>query len=267
MNGDERRVPTRRELRAREAEPARRPRGGRPDAGRIAPWRVVVGVIGELMLTAGVLVLLFIGWKLWVNDASVDRQQEQAAGELAQQWADQTGDGSTESTAEPDDPSVTPQGHDQFGVMYVQRLGDTWQRPIARGVEKKEVLDKMGLGWYPTTQLQGQVGNFAVAGHRGGYGASLRYVDSLTVGDHIVVETADGWYDYRYRNSEYVMDSAVDVLDPVPRQTTAPDARLLTLTTCNPYPFTNGERLISYAVLDRFTPRAAGRPAVLDYLQ
>ena len=29
----------------------------------------MTGILGELLLTAGVLLLLFLGWKLWWNDA------------------------------------------------------------------------------------------------------------------------------------------------------------------------------------------------------
>nr|WP_269453702.1 class E sortase [Pseudoclavibacter sp. 13-3] len=229
---------------------------------------VIVTVIGELMLTAGVLVLLFIGWKMWVNDSSVDRSQEAAAAEISQGWQQEaTPAAGGQATATPGDPDIHPQGNDVFGVVYIQRLGDTWQRPLARGVEKKPVLDSIGFGWYPDTSLPGQVGNFAIAAHRGGQGSSLRYVDSLTVGDKIVIETRDGWYTYTYRNTEYVMDVDVNVLNPVPQSTAQASDRVLTLTSCNPYPFTNGERIISYSVLDSFQPRSAGAPASLDYLQ
>ncbi|WP_051224874.1 class E sortase [Pseudoclavibacter soli] len=256
---------TRRERRARSGDRASAAAVRRSGGG----WRAVVGVIGELMLTAGVLVLLFIGWKLWVNDGVVDAAQEQAASEYSDQWAqapDTSGD--TETTTTPPDPTIDPQGNEVFGVVYAERLGATWQRPIARGVERKPVLDSIGAGWYPSTQLPGQVGNFAIAAHRGGQGSSFRYIDTLQVGDKITIETPDGWYVYTFRNTEYVMETAVSVLDAVPqRDGVTATARLLTLTSCNPYPLSHGERIIAYAVFDSFTPRATGAPAVLDYLQ
>lgn len=245
-----------------------RRRSEQPRRVRRSVGSVIVTVIGELMLTAGVLVLLFIGWKMWVNDSSIDRSQERAAAGISQGWQQEATPGTGgQATATPGDPSIHPEGNDIFGVLYIQRLGDQWQRPIARGVEKKPVLDHIGFGWYPDTNMPGQVGNFAVAAHRGGQGSSLRYVDSLTVGDKMVVETKDGWYTYTYRNTEYVMDVDVNVLNPVPQSTVQATDRLLTVTSCNPYPFTNGERIISYGVLDSFQPRSAGVPASLDYLQ
>ena len=53
------------------------------------------------------------------------------------------------------------------------------------------------------------------------------------------------------------------VLDVVPGE---PQERLLTLTTCNPYPFTNGERMIVYSTFDTFYPRSGGLPDDLRQL-
>ena len=35
----------------------------------------VTGVLGELLLTASVLILLFLGWQLWWNDTIMGAQQ------------------------------------------------------------------------------------------------------------------------------------------------------------------------------------------------
>ena len=47
-----------------------------PSAPRAAS---VVGVLGELLITAGVLVLLFLGWQLWLNDIIVGNQLHRQA--------------------------------------------------------------------------------------------------------------------------------------------------------------------------------------------
>jgi hypothetical protein len=64
-----------------------------------------------------------------------------------------------------------------------------------------EQLAKHGLGHYHETQMPGQLGNFAVAGHRSGYGEPLAHVDELQEGDAIVVRTKDYWYVYHYTTS------------------------------------------------------------------
>jgi sortase A len=50
------------------------------------------------------------------------------------------------------------------------------------------------------------------------------------------------------------------VLAPLPQFTAAkPSERILTMTSCNPR-FSAAERIIAYAVMDAFFPRAGGAP-------
>ncbi len=124
-----------------------------------------------------------------------------------------------------------------------------------------DVLNKGELGHYPTTQMPGQVGNFAIASHRKAYGGNLEHINDLKVGDHIFVETSDGWYQYSFRNLQYVKPTGAGVLDPVPEQTgVQPTDRMITLTSCNPF-FSTAERIIAYGSFDKFYPRAGGPPA------
>jgi len=247
-----------------EAAPRSRPR--KPKR-RIS----VIGVIGELLITAGVLVLLFLGWQLWLNDIIVGGQQQAEAGELSQSWALDEQDPTPQPTesdapaepAGPGDPAVMAAvgNAEKFAVLIVPRWGADYERSIAEGTGAKDVLNKIGLGHYTGTQMPGEVGNFAVASHRMAYGGGFKDLHQLQIGDHIYVETQDGWYDYVYRSTEYVLPSGVGVIEPVPQ---APDAtavdRIITLTTCNPF-FSTAERLVAYGVLDTWYPRAGGPPA------
>jgi sortase A len=116
------------------------------------------------------------------------------------------------------------------------------------------------VGHYPTTQMPGELGNFAVAAHRTSHGASFNGLNQLQAGDHIYIETADGWYAYVFRNLEYVHPNGVGVVAPVPESpgTTATD-RILTMTSCNPL-FSAQERIIAYSVFEQFIPRSDGAP-------
>jgi sortase A len=222
----------------------------------------VIGVIGELFITAGVVVLLFLGWQLWLNDIIVGGQQEAEAGELSQSWERGEGTGSVKPT-DPGEPAVmaAPGNAEKFAVLIVPRWGADYERSIAEGTGAKDVLNKIGLGHYTGTQMPGEVGNFAVASHRMAYGGGFKDLHQLQIGDHIYVETQDGWYSYVYRSTEYVLPSGIGVIDPVPQM---PDAtavdRIITLTTCNPF-FSTAERLIAYGVYDTWYPRAGGPPA------
>ncbi len=235
----------------------------------------MLGVIGELLITAGVLVLLFLGWQVWWNSLVLAGQQTNAAASQSRQWLHEASSSptpvptpaKTPGTSKPGygpPPVMTaPADHQAFAVLYVPRLGPQWKRIIKQTVDVEQVLNSYtaGVGHYPDTQMPGAVGNFAVAGHDSGWGNAFIDLSKLRVNDAIYVQTKDGWYTYRFRNFEYVQPSAVSVLYPVPRQQNAtPVDRIMTITTCNP-PFHAGERLIAYTLFDNWQPLSVGPPA------
>ncbi len=235
----------------------------------------VLGVIGELFITAGVLVLLFLGWQVWWNSLVLAGQQTNAASSQSQKWIDQASASptpapeptTTPGTNKPDygPPPVreAPADYQPFAVLYIPRLGPEWKRVIRQTVDVEQVLNSYtaGVGHYPGTQMPGAVGNFAVAGHDSGWGNAFIDLSRLRLDDAIYVQTKDGWYTYRFRNFEYVQPTAVSVLYPVPRQQNAtPVDRIMPIPTCNP-PFHAGERLIAYTLFDGWQPLSAGAPA------
>lgn len=241
--------------------------GGRVARRRSArrPRVSAVGVVGELFVTAGVLVLLFLGWQVWLNDLIVGSVQQGVAAQQSQTW--DKGEASVPAPGvrpDPGEPAVLPaQDADvAFGNLIVPRFGADYNRPIAEGVAIDGALAD-GIGHYPGTQMPGAVGNVALAGHRTGWGQPLGDIANLRVGDSVYIETADGWYRYVFRSLEYVMPTGVSVLDPVPSVPgAAPTDRILTLTSCNPK-LTAAERIIMYSVFDTWYPRAGGPPAEL----
>lgn len=228
----------------------------------------MLGVIGDLLLTAGVVVLLFVGWQLWIGDAIIGAQFKSEAGALTEEWA--AAPATPSPSASPDGsgpveaPALAQPGNGEvFGVLRVPRLGPDYQFKLAGGVSASVTLDPIGIGHYPDTAMPGQQGNFAIAGHRGSHGAPFADLPSLRIGDAVVVETPDGWYTYRFRNLEYVRPDGVEVLLPTPQQpeVQATD-KLITMTTCSPR-YGSTERAIAYGVFESFTPRADGPPASL----
>jgi sortase A len=238
---------------ASEKHARKRPKPGLPTR--------ITGIFGELLVTAGVLVLLFLGWQVWLNDIIVGAEQGAAASKLGQTWERGEGTSPPRATA-PATPVVMAQPalDQRFGILIVPRWGADYQRPIAEGIGIPDVLDKIGLGHYPGTQMPGQVGNFAIASHRMAYGGGFKNLHQLQIGDHIYVETADGWYSYVFRSLQYVQPTDTSVVGPVPEQPKAtPVDRYITMTTCNPF-FSTRERLIAYGVYDGWWPRAGGPP-------
>lgn len=235
----------------------------------------VVGVIGEVLVTAGVIVLLYVVWQMWLGDAIYGAQAKAESESLSQQWAQEydpepapaptdSGDPAEPVTA---DPIVLPEPADgqDFAIMRIPRLGSDFAYTMAGGTTRSGTLDKAKIGHYQGTAMPGQPGNFALAAHRwGSHGSPFQRLPELHVGDAIVVETPDGWYTYRFRSMEYVTPDKVDVLLPVPWVRDAPPGTaILTMTSCSPM-YSVAERIVAYAVFDSFTPRSAGEPESLQ---
>jgi sortase A len=225
----------------------------------------VIGVLGELLITGGVLVLLFLGWQIWLGDLLQGTAQRNDAQALSESWG--RGEAVAPPAAErpdPGEPIVTPPpgNAEQFATLIIPRFGADYVRPVLEGIGTTDVLN-YGIGHYPGTQTPGGIGNAAFAAHRTGHGSPFFDIEKLEVGDSIYFETEAGWYRYLVRSLEYVMPTGVGVLDPVPqRPDVQPTDRLLTLTSCNPI-FTASERIIVYGVYDTWYPRDGGAPPEL----
>jgi len=226
-----------------------------------------VGVVGELMITLGVLLLAFLVWQLWWTDVEGNRDQQAIVEGLP--WAQPAPTPSAEGprVAEPrhDEPPVLeePAHAVTFATLQVPRWDGEPARPISQGVDRATVLDVLGIGHYPGTAMPGGVGNFAVAGHRTTYGKPFHRVAELEVGDPLVVQTEEAWYVYRVTSTQIVRPQDVQVIAPVPDDPGAePTERMITLTTCHPM-YSAQERFIVHGVLDYWAPVADGTPAEL----
>jgi len=226
----------------------------------------IIGILGELLITAGVLVLAFLGWQIWLGDIIVGGQLNTEAQQQSDDWGSDYSDIPPSEAGDPnlteDPPVITaPANAERFANLIIPRFGADYYRPIAQGIGTRDVLNKGNIGHYPTTQMPGELGNFALASHRSSGGGNFHDLHQLHVGDHIYVETVDGWYEYSFRNLEYVRPSGVGVLNPVPQADgVQPGERIITLTTCNPF-FSTAERIIAYGVFVSFYPREGGVPA------
>ncbi len=150
--------------------------------------------------------------------------------------------------------------------MYVPAF-DRVRVPVAEGVSLEKVLNVKGVGHYPGTALPGQVGNFAVAGHRNTYGRPLEQIDRLQEGDPIVIETADAFYVYEVTESLIVAPEDVEVIAETPGQPGVPASeRMMTLTACHPM-FSAKERYIVHAKFAYWTDRADGIPPALENVE
>ncbi|MBT1002790.1 class E sortase [Paenarthrobacter sp. DKR-5] len=244
-------------------------------APKVRPGRsralFAVQVVGELVITAGVLALLFVAWYLWWTNVEADAAQATAVKQFVQAHpapaapkvaAPSPAAGTAKAGYGPPPVGTAPAHGQAIGVVYVPRLGADYSRPVIQGTSQ-DVLDTLGLGHYKGTAMPGELGNFVVAGHRQTHGAVLDNIHTLVPGDRIYVQTADGFYTYVFRNEEIVLPDRTDVLQPVPTQPGAkPAQRLMTMTSCNPR-FGSQERIIAYSVFDSWQPLNAGPPAAI----
>ncbi|MEU8152739.1 class E sortase [Micromonospora sp. NPDC048986] len=218
--------------------------------------RTGVRVTGEILITFGLVVLLFAGYEVWGKSAIVDAHQNELNNQLAQVWGP-TDDPTVAPSAGPSVKPSPPVRGKPLAGLYIPKLDKNWV--VVEGVTQQDI--RFAPGHYPTSALPGQVGNFSVAGHRNR--ATFWRLDELDEGDPIVVESKTDWYVYRVSQSRIVRPTQVEVVAPVPGEPNKKATkRMLTLTTCNPK-FDNYQRLIIHAELDRTQPKSAGRPAEL----
>ncbi|MFI9296197.1 class E sortase [Streptomyces gardneri] len=217
-------------------------------------------IIGELFITFGVVMLLFVTYQLWWTNVLAGQETDRAKEQIEDTWA------KGRDSGEDDKPEAFEPGQG-FAIMYIPKLDVVV--PIAEGINKTKVLDKGMVGHYADGKLKTAMpsdkqGNFAVAGHRNTHGEPFRYVNQLKPGDPIVVETQDAYYTYEMASIlPQTAPSNVSVIDPVPKGSgfTKP-GRYITLTTCTPE-FTSTYRMIVWGKLVEERPRSKGKPEAL----
>ncbi len=195
-------------------------------------------LLGEVLITLGIVVLLFVVYLLaWTNVRS-DAAAAGLSGDLRQQWATERPHNDPNRSVDPSALAVTP--GQPFAIMTIPRLGKKWSSPVIQPKGKDIALDELadGVVHYRQTALPGQVGNFAVAGHRATHGQPFANLNLLRPGDLVIVETEAAVYTYVVDNDPnrtIVLPTDVWVIGPVPGHPQAtPTRALITLTTCNP---------------------------------
>jgi sortase A len=146
-----------------------------------------------------------------------------------------------------------------FGIVRIPRFGADYARPVLQGTDH-DTLTK-GMGHYAGTAFPGQIGNFALAGHRTTYGRPLHNIDRLQKGDIIVVETKASYIVYAVDRHVIVTPDHVDVIAPVPQHPGArPTQAWMTMTACHPK-FSASQRYVVFAKMVKNIPRSKGLPA------
>jgi sortase A len=223
--------------------------------------RATLRGVGEVLITLGVVVLLFCVYQLVWTNVSAQAIESGARTDLEEQWAGPNLTPSPGSSEQGSLPAVDVAPGDAFAIMYIPALGSGWAKAVVEGVALEDLRGT--VGHYPKSQLPGEVGNFAVAGHRATNGEPFRDLPVVKAGDLVYVQTRESWFVYTVQSTEIVQPTEVEVVLPVPRQPGVdPTEKLITLTTCNPR-WASYERWITYGVLTDTRPASEGPPPEL----
>ena len=241
----------------RTTEPGPEPPGATPGlaiaAGILSPvLATTLRVVGRTLVTAGVLILLFVAYQLW----GTNLQQAKAQDSLKREFAETLSTAPSSTTTSTTPPTTTPGAPvsvvpastlpadlplpkygEPIAELRIPRIG--LRTTVVEGADLTQL--KRGPAHYQETPLPGQKGNAAIAGHRTTYGAPFHNVDKLQKGDQLIVKTLQGEFVYEVDTIEIVKPSDVHVLDD------KGDNRL-TLTACHPK-YSAKERIIISGVM------------------
>ena len=221
------------------------------NALRIGGVRRSAAALGRVLITVGVLILLFAAYQLWGTGIYTAQQQDN----LRQQFTRELHKASptttpttirsptsTTTTTSPS-PPLPPSG-DAVAQIRIPKIGV--DDIVVNGISTEDL--RKGPGHYPETPLPGQRGNAAIAGHRTTYGAPFGNLDQLSSGDKIFLRTLQGSFTYRVYSQLVVDPSDIGVIGPDPNRPAT-----VTLTTCNPK-YSAAQRLVVQASLESNAP-------------
>ncbi|UGY95138.1 class E sortase [Streptomyces gobiensis] len=223
-----------------QAETEERPRGPRRTRSRIA---AAVSVFGELLITTGLILALFVAYSLWWTNVLADQEAKRESDKVRDSWAadEDTGPGDRDTK-------------DGIGFLHVPAMGKG-EILVKEGINPKEL--NQGIAGYYDKPVKSampwdQRGNFSLAAHRDGHGAKFHNIHKIKKGDPVVFETKNTWFIYKvYAILPQTSKFNVEVLDSVPKESGKKKAgRYITLTTCTPV-FTSNYRYIVWGELER----------------
>ncbi|EMF52644.1 class E sortase [Streptomyces bottropensis] len=209
---------------------------------RMSRLATAVSVFGELLITAGLVLGLFVVYSLWWTNVLADREADKEANKVRDNWAAENVPGALDTK-------------DGIGFLHVPAM-DNGEVLVKKGTSAK-ILNGGVAGYYTdpvkaTLPSSEKDGNFTLAAHRDGHGAKFHNIDKLGKGDAIVFETRDNWYVYKvYDTLTETSKYNVKVLSNIPKESGRKKAgKYITLTTCTPV-YTSRYRFIVWGELER----------------
>ncbi|WP_228084087.1 class E sortase [Streptomyces profundus] len=209
-----------------------------------------VSLFGELLITAGVVLGLFVAYSLWWTNVIANQEAARDSDAVRESWAAQPED------EEGDDTTPPAEFDPEDGVGFLHAPTMTGSEILVKEGTQPDTLNGGVAGYYndpvESAMPWDEEGNFSIAAHRDGHGAKFHNIQRMEEGDPIVFETKNTWYVYRvYAVLPETSKYNIEVLDPIPEESGATEAgRYITLTTCTPV-YTSRHRYIVWGELER----------------
>lgn len=233
----------------------------KPDRIRRAWWDYLLQFIGGTCVVCVMFFLIYIGWQYIGSGMDTDSVSRDLITASKQEFKTAKTDAAQLHTDDPPIDDWKPKHGEIIGYIHLPVLNKEWKRPIQEGTDLA-ILNNMGAGHYENTAMPGQQGNFSLAGHA--TATDFGYLDRVTPGEQIIIETADNWYVYKAINHSIVNYHQTDVIAPY----AAGVDRGITLTTCYPMLYWAGpgeqtQRWIVHGQLEGWLPKSEGTPEAL----
>lgn len=167
------------------------------------------------------IVLILIGVGIIANVIYKKIVTSNKQNELIEAFESQIADSKNEESSEPVSLEAI-NGYTPIAIMEIPSI--KLKQPVVDGITEDVI--KYFIGRFPNSAMPGEVGNFAVAGHRvSDFTDAFINLYKVKVGDKVIVTTKDGVYTYEVDSSFIVDPDQVEVLDES-------DYEKITLITC-----------------------------------
>lgn len=216
-----------------------------------------LSLLGGVLITLSAVIGSYVIYELQISNYSSHREWDSSAKVLQEEFEKPAKNIAFEGEVFAQIPADRMVTSKPFALMSVPKL---WKEsvavPIFSGTSAKALAK--GLGHISGSALPGQLGNFAVSGHRATHGEPFAKFELLKEGDEVIVDTLEGTFTYSLVADIKVTPEDVWVVEPRPAiselQSLPSEAQLITLITCDPR-WSSENRWIWFGTLKSFVPR------------
>ena len=173
-------------------------------------------IVGVILILVGVFIVGDVVYKKIETNKKQQQMIDLFEGQITGEK--QEGENASQEVVSLDDIN----GYSPIAIMEIPRI--KLKQAIVTGIDDNTL--QYFLGHFPDSAMPGEVGNFAVAGHRvSDYTDAFINLYKVNAGDEVIINTRDKKYTYEIDDNFIVDPSDVEVLEKS-------DYEKITLITC-----------------------------------